>query len=166
MTNTKAEIINVNQSLQNQTFEAGEEVNYYDDLYDTTVTVKILYKTGDGGDGTERYMVEFENGQERNIWSDKLKPISTKEVNEIRPNILLTEESNVCKSVMPKEICNLYSDAAMLRFTLNALIMQMKGNFVVGNAKSEFEKTKIRLDNIELKISDYEKSNGILTPPM
>jgi hypothetical protein len=67
-------------SEQKQTFEAGEEANYYDDLFNKTHKVKILYKTGDGENGTERYHIQFENGQEANIWSDKLQSLPTEEV--------------------------------------------------------------------------------------
>ena len=62
--------------------------------------------------------------------------------------------------VMPKEISDLYSEAASLRFTLNALKQQMGGKTLVGKAKTEYENTKTRLDNIELKLSEYEKNKS------
>jgi hypothetical protein len=71
---TKAE---VKSEKKEQLFENGQAAIYYDDLYDESIKVKVLYKTGDGGDGTERYQVQFETGEERSIWSDKLKPESS-----------------------------------------------------------------------------------------
>jgi len=70
-----------------QTFEAGEEANYYDDLFDKTDKVQILYKTGDGDNGTERYQVKFENGQEASIWSDKLQQLPTQENPSANPKV-------------------------------------------------------------------------------
>jgi len=58
---------------QNQIFQDGQYAEFYDDLYDETHKVKVLYKTGDGADGTERYQIQFEDGKEASIWSDKLK---------------------------------------------------------------------------------------------
>ena len=71
----KSEEVKKEKLEAKQIFETGEEVNYYDDLFDKTDKVKILYKTGDGENGTERYQVQFKNGQEASIWSDKLQSL-------------------------------------------------------------------------------------------
>ena len=89
----KAEEVKKEKAVETkQTFEAGDEANYYDDLFDKTDKVKILYKTGDGENGTERYQVKFENGQEASIWSDKLQ--SLKEAPKAEANKFIADKSN------------------------------------------------------------------------
>ena len=60
------------------------------------------------------------------------------------------------KSVMPKEIQELYKRRSELNFTLNALKMQMGNKKLVGKSKIEYDKTLSELNSVENQISEYE----------
>ena len=99
------------------------------------------------------------------------EPIIKETVKVEQPTSTTQSESNPAlrdvesTAKMPKEISDLYEEAASLRFTLNALKMQMGGKDLVGKSKAEFENTKIRLENIELKLSEYEKNKSTIAKP-
>ncbi len=64
--------------LGKEAFEDGQTVNYHDDLFGENHKVKILYKTGEGDNGTDRYQVQFESGKEASVWSNDLKALESK----------------------------------------------------------------------------------------
>jgi hypothetical protein len=81
--------------------------------------------------------------------------IKIEEVGEEVPQVPAAPE-------MPKEIADLYAEAAGLRFTLNALKMQMGGKGLTSKAKAEYDRTQNRLTNIESQLSQYESEKEIV----
>lgn len=59
---------------------------------------------------------------------------------------------------IPTELSVLYSRAANLRFTLNALKMQMGAKGLTGKAKQEYDKAESELKSIEFRLEEYESS--------
>jgi hypothetical protein len=61
------------------------------------------------------------------------------------------------KEGLPKEIQDLYSQSATLRFTENALKQQMGKKTLVGKAKKEYDKVVSDLAEVESKLTAYEE---------
>ena len=157
----KAEEVKKEKAVETkQTFEAGDEANYYDDLFDKTDKVKILYKTGDGENGTERYQVKFENGQEASIWSDKLQ--SLKETTKAETTTPKGNTSNVGGDVVGKTFRDNYNRTFEVKGE-NAGILTLEDvdtGKVLRKKKSEVLSDFKEITDSEVAINDKINSNA------
>jgi hypothetical protein len=117
----------------------------------------IDQRLSDIAEGKSETTVEDIQQQQEGLTSIE-QPVTPNETIDLTPKEKVSD-------VIPKEISDLYSEAATLRFTLNALEQQMGGRKLVGKSKIEYENTKKRLDDIEFKLSEYDKNKSIIDNP-